>query len=216
MPKNIPPPKQTAQTSQTTQHPNTAKPNLSSSNPSSSHVNNNANSVTSHTQQLMAQQLVTQELATQELIAQQQVLTCAQQATREINILSHALPHNLYGQSELLKELSRIARRHRTTQVRILIENPRSLYGKQHPVITLSQKLPSYVKIRVLNKEQHNSHAHCCIADNHSLVLFTNESQYKAQWLNNSRAKAHRALECFSHYWLNHSHEDPELKSLSV
>lgn len=148
--------------------------------------------------------------------AQQALLNCARGAQREVAIYCHSLEPTLYAQSEFIDELSRVARRHRSAIVRLLIQNPKSLYGCKNPLVTLSQRLPSSVQLRTLTEEHSNPNAAFCIADGKVMVFFNQEASTQGFYCREASAESRHALDEFNHLWLHYSAEDAELKAITL
>jgi predicted GNAT family N-acyltransferase len=74
---------------------------------------------------------------------------CAQ-ARRTLRIFSVALEPELYASDALVSVLSALARSHRQSEIRLLICDETALRENRHPLVALSQRLPSALPLRVL------------------------------------------------------------------
>lgn len=138
-----------------------------------------------------------------------------QAATRRIDILSQQLSPQLYTQG-FVTTLSRLARQHRQSSVRILLHDSNPLASSSAPIVALAQRLPSSIKIKVLNEKPQKANEGYSIADQCQIVFFNNETQL--QGFANYRAKleAQHQLEEFEHLWQHYSEEDPNLSLLTI
>lgn len=148
--------------------------------------------------------------------ATQALQTCAKIAKREITLFCHSLEPALYNHASLADQFSRVARRHRNALVRILIQQPKTLYGRKHQLVSLSQRLPSSVQIRILTQEHAQPQTAFCISDNTTMVFFNQESTYQGFFCREASAESRHALEAFNHLWLHYAIEDAELKAITL
>lgn len=78
------------------------------------------------------------------------VLDLCNQARRTLRIFSTALEPELYANDAVVSALSALARRHRQSEIRLLICDETALIESRHPLVALSQRLPSALPLRVL------------------------------------------------------------------
>ncbi len=143
------------------------------------------------------------------------ITLCASQGQKSLDIFTQQLDPALFGQESLLQEISRIARRHRLSRVRLLIQDTKGLHSSQ-PLIQLSQKLPSKIHLRRLTEPTEAPTTGFCIADNQSMVFFNEESRYIGFYCQQASAEAKHALLEFQQLWQCYSEEDQELKALAL
>ncbi|WP_086931359.1 GNAT family N-acetyltransferase [Agarilytica rhodophyticola] len=136
-------------------------------------------------------------------------------ATRHVDILSHHLSTQLYT-PEFVSALSYFARTSRQSAIRILLHDSKPLASSSAPIVSLAQRLPSSIKIKVLNEQPQKANQGYTIADSKQIVFFNNETQM--QGFANYRAKleAEHQLEEFEHLWQHYSEEDPNLSLLTL
>ncbi len=75
---------------------------------------------------------------------------CAQ-AGRCIRIYDRLLSHDRYDDAVLAEMLSALARRHRATDIRLLIHEDRPLVERRHRLVELMHRLPSSISLRLVN-----------------------------------------------------------------
>lgn len=78
------------------------------------------------------------------------VLDLCAQARRTLRIFSNELEPELYANDATVSALSTFARRHRQSEIRLLICDETALRESRHPLVALSQRLPSALPLRVL------------------------------------------------------------------
>lgn len=81
------------------------------------------------------------------------VLAMARQARRKLFIFSRCLEPEIYGDPALAECCSELARRHRNSEIRLLICDDRPLREIRHPLVDLSQRLSSSISLRVIKPE---------------------------------------------------------------
>lgn len=178
------------------------------------HLNTHNNGAKAFGSQNLNRQTFNSQTFNSQEHAQQALVKCIKSAQREVCILCHWLDPKLYDTEAFCTHLSRIARRHRNSRIRILIHNPKPLYGRKHSIVTLSQRLSSSVEIRVITKEHAKPNTAFCICDNAAMVFFHLETANQGFLNLKASAKSHHALNEFNHLWLHYSAQDSELKAL--
>lgn len=81
-------------------------------------------------------------------------LSLVSRSRRQVWLLCRCLEPEVYAQPRMIELLSNLARKHRDSEVRLLISDDRPLRESRHPLVELSQRLSSSIHIRVLRKEQ--------------------------------------------------------------
>lgn len=139
------------------------------------------------------------------------------QACRSVDIFSHQLTPVLYEDRELVAGISALARRHRRTQVRILVRDTRPLVGKERALVALTRRLPSHITLRAYSVDgpADPDMGFFCV-DQKDLVYFANESTYHGFFRPDARAESKGVLEEFNDLWRYHSRVDPNLRVLNL
>lgn len=86
----------------------------------------------------------------------QVVDSVANQTRQQLWLYDRELEHDLYDRLRFREILSAIARRHRLSEVRLLIHDDKPLVKRRHQVIELMKRLPSKIELRIV------SEAHPC------------------------------------------------------
>lgn len=137
-------------------------------------------------------------------------------AQRTIDIFSHQLNPALYDDAPLIDHLSNLARRGHQARVRVLVRDPRSLYGCDRPLLTLIQRLPSHMHIRVYTDGASGAHLGFFCVDAEHLVHFADEPAMTGFARRGARAESRQLLTEFEHLWLYGSRQDDNLRRLSL
>ncbi len=140
----------------------------------------------------------------------------AADALRSLDIFSHQLSPSIYGDPELTESISQFARRGAQTKVRILVRDTRPLYGADHPLVRLAQRLPSHVHIRAYTEGASDSQLGFFCTDAANLVHFVDEPNLSGYARRNARAESRQLLTEFDNLWVYGSRTDTNLRRLSL
>ena len=144
------------------------------------------------------------------------MLEFARRGRRSLDIFTHFLSAELYGNDELVSAISAFARASAVSKVRILVRDSKPLQGVNHGLVNLTRRLPSHITIRTLSEDTAPANiAYFCI-DEADLVFFNDELSWQGFAREQARAEARHFLEGFNHMWLNQSKADPNLRLLSI
>lgn len=140
----------------------------------------------------------------------------AETALRSLTIFSHQLSSAIYDDGELAESISQLARRGPQTQVRILVRDTKPLYGADHPLVRLAQRLPSHVRIRAYTEGASDALMGFFCADATNLVHFLDESNLSGYARRNARAESRHLLTEFDNLWIYGSRADANLRRLAL
>ena len=96
--------------------------------------------------------------------------TVAGQAVRTIWIYDRLLEHSVYDRPTLRQILSDLARRHRASEVRILIHEDKPLVKRRHGLVELIRRLPSHMTLKLVNTDYPWEDTAFLLADSESLI----------------------------------------------
>lgn len=140
----------------------------------------------------------------------------ADRAQRTIDIFSHQLSPYVFDDAEFVRGVSQLVRRSAQSQLRILVRDPRPLYGCDRPLLSLAMRLPTHSKIRVYTDGASSpNHGFVC-CDQSALVYFADEPNWTGFARVNARAEARSLLEEFNTLWTYGSKSDPNLRRLTL
>lgn len=77
----------------------------------------------------------------------------AGQAQQRIWLYDRLLEHDLYDREPLRDILSSLARRHRLSEVRLLIHDDKPLVQRRHQLVELMRRLPSHITLRLVSTD---------------------------------------------------------------
>lgn len=75
----------------------------------------------------------------------------ANQAGQKLWLYDRELEHDLYDRFRFREIISALARRHRLSEVRLLIHDDKPLVKKRHQIIELMKRMPSKISLRLVN-----------------------------------------------------------------
>lgn len=163
---------------------------------------------TEHRQQLIRIQGPTDAIAA--------ITAVSGRALRSIDIFSHQLSPPIYADDALVENISKLVRRSAQSKLRILLRDTRPLYGSDHPLLSLVQRLPSHAQIRrYVDGAQNPNYGFLCADESH-LVYFSDEPTWNGFARHEARAKARTSLDEFNTLWTYGSKPDPNLRRLTI
>lgn len=79
--------------------------------------------------------------------------TLANQAAQKLWLYDRELEHDLYDRFRFREILSALARRHRLSEIRLLVHDDKPLVKKRHQIIELMKRIPSKIELRLINDD---------------------------------------------------------------
>ncbi len=144
--------------------------------------------------------------ATQQLIAQ---VDC------HLRILSFDLDHAIFDQKTIVDTISRLARKSRFSEIKLLIIDSRSIASRGHQLLQLQQRLSSTIALRKINDDSREIKHNLIIAD-HCGVICQSMKEPALIWGNyNNRPIAEDFIAQFDALW-NRASPDPNLRRVSI
>lgn len=143
------------------------------------------------------------------------VITLTEQARRIVQIFSRELDGEVYDNDRFVRALSEVARRTPTSEVQILVQDPKPAINSNHLMISLCQRLTSYVKVRRVSDDYLLVPDEFLVADKIGFMYRKSYSTYDGVVNFNSPSKAQRLDEVFNEIW-NISTADPEFRLLHI
>ncbi|MBU3070488.1 hypothetical protein KOI40_11690 [Aestuariicella sp. G3-2] len=135
---------------------------------------------------------------------------------RYVDILSQQLDPILFADSEVCSALSALVRAHRQAEVRILVKDPKPLFGRHHALLALQKRLTSKIKIRKLNIQPQNENQGYVIVDQRQLLLQHHDGEFDGFSNTDAAPESKALLEEFNLLWQLQSSEIAELRPLSL
>lgn len=134
---------------------------------------------------------------------------------RYLNIISRDLDPCIYDNKEMLDAIKKLVLRSRLSQVRIIILQPDTLYSHGHRLLNLSERLSSFIQIRIPKKEDRSFNQAFFIADNSGYLRRPYSDRFEGQGNYNDRKAVSNLLNEFELLWEN-AKPDPNFRRLSL
>lgn len=139
-----------------------------------------------------------------------------EQANKNIAIFSQQLEPLLFNRPAVCDKISLIARSNRSSRIRIIAQNTKSVLAQGHCFISLAQRLSSFVEIRNPTTQELRGFAESwLIIDNHSICELNNPDRYEGSLIMQDRPLIKEKLEFFDYAWEN-SNPDPNVRRLHI
>ena len=143
------------------------------------------------------------------------LLDLIQQTERHLLILSYNLDPDIFDTAEMSDQLSRLARRNRYSEIKILVVDTSQMVKKGHRVVELQRRLPSSISLRRITDNNIIMKENWVIADNIALI-HQSVQEPELCWGNfYNRPLAEDYAMQFQHLW-QHAQEDPEIRQLEI
>ena len=142
-------------------------------------------------------------------------LELAQTARRDLRIYSAVLDPAVFDSAELNTAITALARRSRSSNIRILINDARPVVENGHRLLTLSRRLTTSMKMRVLDEHPDLPEASFLVRDSDGVVYKPDERGSNGFYEPDSRASAKRFVEQFDRLW-HWGETDPRLQTVSL
>lgn len=129
-------------------------------------------------------------------------------------ILDRDLDPDLYSSRELAESLSRLCRRGRHTDVRILIADNRKLIHQTHFLLGTIRQFSSYIQLRRLPRKYMDLEQNFVLADDSGVLTRQRHDAYVGKLYFHNPALHKELREEFNHLW-EHCDPDPDVRQLS-
>lgn len=136
------------------------------------------------------------------------------QTRHRFYVLSRDLDPEVFGTAELAESLSRLCRRSRHTDVRVLIADNRKLIQRTHRLLPVIRQFSSYVQVRQLPRRLAHLEQNYILADDGGVLLRPHGDAYNAKLCFHNPNQHKELREDFVHLW-EHSDPDPNIRQLS-
>ena len=98
------------------------------------------------------------------------VLSLTSQCQRQLRILNYNLDHSVFDSQAMIDAISALARKHRYSEIKIIVIDSNALVKRGHKLLKLQQKLSSHISIKLLQDDT-GAKENVVIADNCGLVV---------------------------------------------
>jgi len=93
------------------------------------------------------------------------------QAGQRLWLYDRILDHDLYDRHRLRELVSELARRHRLSEIRLLIHDDQPLVKRRHQLVELMRRLPSRIELRLVNTDHLYEDRPFMLADRQGVVF---------------------------------------------
>lgn len=142
-------------------------------------------------------------------------LELARQCQRQLRLFSQFLEPEWFDRPELAEALSALARRHRFTEIRLLIIDSRPLVGRGHSLLNLSRRLPTSIQLKRAQVEPRELKELMLIADDRGVLRWDMREPERAWADFNNLPMARDSAAQFDELWYR-AVDDPELRTLHI
>jgi len=137
------------------------------------------------------------------------------QAGQRLWLYDRLLDHDRYDRQRFSELISSLARRHRLSEVRLLIHDDKPLVKRRHQLVELMRRLPSRIELRLVNKDYPYEDQPFLVADREGVVYrhdFAGPSGF-AGFADSGRVRL--LAENFQRMW-DAGHQSLELRELPI
>ncbi len=134
---------------------------------------------------------------------------------RYLNIISRDLDPCIYDTSEMLDAIKKLALRSRLSKIRILVLQPETLKSRGHRMLDLSERLSSFIEVRVVGREHGSFNSAMLLADDDGYVRRPHSDRFEGRANFKDRKTTSDLWSEFDLLW-NHSQKDPNFRRLSL
>lgn len=142
-------------------------------------------------------------------------LDLARQCGRQLRLCSPDLDHALFDNDAFAAALSELARRHRQSEVRMLVRDARPLVERGHRLVELARRLSSSVRIRLIDDRIDDGNESYLVADLRGVLCFDNREPEQAWADYNNQPLAESFRDRFDLLW-ERAAESPDLRALHL
>lgn len=140
-------------------------------------------------------------------------LSMAQQALNRIRIISRHLDPKLFDNEEFVETVKRLVLSRSVSRVEIIVMDSGPLMRRGHRLVTLAQRLSSYIEIRKPSRQHRTFNAAYFVVDNCAYVDRIFADRYDGTACFNNPRTAQAMLSTFDELWQN-GEPDPNLRRL--
>ncbi len=138
------------------------------------------------------------------------------QCRHQLCIVSQALEPDIYDNPRIEEAVSRLARLHRNSEIRLLVCDSRELATYGHRLLSLAQRLSSAIKIRVIDKQLASQLTETFLVADKLGLMVLNRVEPEQRWADfNNVPVAKTYADQFEELW-HSAHEDPRLRRLVI
>lgn len=142
-------------------------------------------------------------------------LALVTQTRRELCIVSPDLEPERFNNAEFASALTRLARRSRNSDIRILVGDPAIAVRWGHKIVALSHRIPSTLRIRQLDEDDFDPQQAWMVADDIGLLRRDNAEVLHGSLVARAIPHGQRAGAKFTEWW-ERSREVADFRQLHI
>lgn len=124
------------------------------------------------------------------------------EARRELGIYTPNLEYPLYGHPDIVTALKQFAIQNRNSAARIIVQDTTNTRGRSHPLLELSQKLPSSFQFRApIEPEDHQYSSAYIFNDQGGYLFRLFGDRYAGVWSSALPSRNRQLAEEFERFW---------------
>ena len=139
----------------------------------------------------------------------------ASSATRSLNVISRSLDHLIFDRLDIIEELSKLVRRSRSTNIKVLVYDNTHIVKNGHRLVALANRIPSKIAIRQLSDDFKDYNQSMVIADHLGFLHNQQSDRYEGIVSFNDPQRCAELSKTFSEFW-DRSLEDKELRQIKI
>ena len=139
----------------------------------------------------------------------------ARQAKRSLHIVSRRLDKELFDNKPFISAVTQLVRRSKYSFIQILVQDASPAVKNGHRLITLSQQLTSYIKIKQLHNDYKEYTRAFIVVDEKAYILREAGDRFEATINYNAPLAARELVRFFNDAW-EISEPDPQLRRLHI
>jgi hypothetical protein len=128
-------------------------------------------------------------------------ISMTRQAARSVDILSHSLDPAMYDNAEFCDALSNMVTGSRRARVRVLLRDTEPVIKHGHQLVSLAQRLSSFMELRVPAREFDEYNAAFLLVDEAGVIYRTLSDRFEATINFNDGRTAQNLLRQFEEMW---------------
>jgi predicted GNAT family N-acyltransferase len=148
-------------------------------------------------------------------VARDALLATIAATQRYLDVQSAALDHALFDSDVVADLVSKLARRHATSRVRILVDDVKEIVARGHRLVELARRLPSKVEIRRATDGKASQDGTFVVGDSTAVWLLQEQDPYAGWSSPHAPVRAERLLVEYVRRF-ERAVNDPELRLLKL
>lgn len=143
------------------------------------------------------------------------IAALAANASKRLLIFSYDLEPEYYDQPDFINACKQLAIRHQQCHIRLMIQSNENLRSQEHRLLSLMQRLPSRIELKLCHEDDRNKPEAFMLADSNGLFLKRTPGRKKAMVYYNAPRMNDEYSRLFQNAW-DQGEIDSTLRRLSL